>query len=1122
MMKTLPLLALLLWAASSLAAVIPVNSLPALQAVINNAAPGDVIVLANGVYTASANITINRQGTAAQPITITAETVGGAEITGTGGFYIASPSAHIVISGFVFTHSAGKAALARGTSFCKLLRNVYETPGAGDNLNVQGDDHELGYNTFRNKAALGQFLSIHGSGGPGASGSQAARRIWVHHNYFYRQLPGGGNGSETLQFGLSGFSLSTSNSLVEYNVFEQCDGENESLSVKVSGITVRYNTFKNCPAQFTLRHGNFNKVYGNYFLNTPGIRFFGDDHVIHSNHFEGCSIAINIGNGSAEVSEGGALTSHDRPDRVLITFNTLVGNATNIRQTSRTNGLGSTYITGAYNIIANSPFQAVQILGPSTNRVWKGNIVHNVTNNGGNIPDTSYIIADPLLARDITGTFHLQPGSPAIGMATDNFPAITTDMDGQPRSLPFDAGADQVSVAPVKAQLMDSSLVGPNAGNTAPVVGIQSPLSGAIFQAGQPVPFAADAISLTDSITHIRFLVNGVEVAADSSRPFRINWNAVYGRHTLSAIAYDANDRESAAATTQVIVNPAGAAVSITAPLNGSVLTGPVYLDLAASATDSLSAVSAVAFYNNGLLIGIDSVAPFLYRWMSPPIGNAVLQARSVNVNGDTAISANTAVSILSGHLDITDNGGIISGQYPNTSKPAENFPSLIDNNPATKYYRSGRTALWVQYQSAAPAIVVRYTLTSGNDRPARDPKDWRLLGSSNGTSWDTLDVRTGESFASRGLLKSYTVATNMQPYIYFRLDILDNNGETNTQLAEWELFEKRLQVISFDSIGTQRYGEGPVELSAVSSTGLPVAFSVTDGPATLEDNRLQLLAPGTVTVKAIAAGNDNYFAADTFQTFTVLKGLQELDFTPVEGKTYGDTTFALQATSSANLPVFFRLVAGPASLQDSMLTILGAGEITVRAIQAGNDFYEADSVEQTFTVQKASQFITFPAIEPQRRMKSVTLHASASTGLPVTYQVTSGMAMLTDSTVKLLDEGLVTIRATQAGNENYDTATAEQHILVLGPELVRDEVDITIYPNPTRGPLTVRLNKKLDRAYTFRVFDRAGNQVAYAIMPQGHGSATMSLNLTSLRRELYFIHVTDGVNKTVRMIVKL
>src|ERR1044072_7212943 len=95
--------------AMGLGATITVTSLSALQTAINNAAAGDVIILANGVYTANADITVNKQGTAAQPITIQAATIGGAEITGSNGFNIVSPAKYIIIKGFKFTHSASQA-----------------------------------------------------------------------------------------------------------------------------------------------------------------------------------------------------------------------------------------------------------------------------------------------------------------------------------------------------------------------------------------------------------------------------------------------------------------------------------------------------------------------------------------------------------------------------------------------------------------------------------------------------------------------------------------------------------------------------------------------------------------------------------------------------------------------------------------------------------------------------------------------------------------------------------------------------------------------------------------------------------------------------------------------------
>ncbi|GAA0544471.1 polysaccharide lyase 6 family protein [Chitinophaga japonensis] len=437
------------------AATIPVTSLSALQNAINNASPGDTIVLANGAYTAGTDITINRQGAASQPIVITAQTIGGAVISGTAGFSLVSPARYIVIRGFIFTHNASQATMSSGTSFCRWTQNIFETPGKGENLSISGNDHEIDYNTFRHKNAMGRFITIRGSG------SQIGQRIHIHHNYFHDHQPQTANGAESLQVGLSGYSLSSGNSIIEHNLFEECAGENELVSIKASAITFRYNTIRNCPAHFTLRHGNRNLVYGNYFINTPGMRIFGDDHRIYSNHFENCDPAINIGNGDGEVADGDALTVHDRPDRVLIAFNTLVNNPRNIYQAGRSNGLGATGITVANNIIQGGG-PAATLAGPYTGGAWSGNILYN-TNGDGDMPSSGYSVANPLLARDATGTFHLQAGSPAIGAATGSYPAVTVDMDGQPRTSPLDAGADEVSAAAVSARILTPDMVGPAA-----------------------------------------------------------------------------------------------------------------------------------------------------------------------------------------------------------------------------------------------------------------------------------------------------------------------------------------------------------------------------------------------------------------------------------------------------------------------------------------------------------------------------------------------------------------------------------------------------------------------------------------------------------------------------------
>lgn len=93
-----------------------------------------------------------------------------------------------------------------------------------------------------------------------------------------------------------------------------------------------------------------------------------------------------------------------------------------------------------------------------------------------------------------------------------------------------------------------------------------------------------------------------------------------------------------------------------------------------------------------------------------------------------------------------------------------------------------------VSIRRGASHIATSYSVTSANDFPARDPKNWSLQGSNNGTSWTTLDTRTGQTFASRFLTKTYTFS-NTTAYSYYRLNVTANNGGAELQIAEIGLY---------------------------------------------------------------------------------------------------------------------------------------------------------------------------------------------------------------------------------------------------------------------------------------------------------------------------------------------
>jgi predicted alpha-1,6-mannanase (GH76 family) len=131
--------------------------------------------------------------------------------------------------------------------------------------------------------------------------------------------------------------------------------------------------------------------------------------------------------------------------------------------------------------------------------------------------------------------------------------------------------------------------------------------------------------------------------------------------------------------------------------------------------------------------------------------------------------------------------GGTLTVQWP--GKNEANAPeNLTDKNKDGKYYNVGRKFFWAVFQTDEPVKLTAYSLMSANDWPTRDPKAWTLYGSNNNTTWTAIDRRENQTFLYRQTTLYYPVSTDSE-YCYFKLDIEENAGEKEVQLAEWQLF---------------------------------------------------------------------------------------------------------------------------------------------------------------------------------------------------------------------------------------------------------------------------------------------------------------------------------------------
>ena len=129
--------------------------------------------------------------------------------------------------------------------------------------------------------------------------------------------------------------------VVENNVFEDCDGDPEIVSVKSCDNIIRGNTFRRCLGTLCLRQGQRNLAEGNFFygegktaefegrtIGCGGIRGYGKDHLITGNYMEGLTgdtwdAGLTLTNGDATNSSTN-YSAHFLPENVQITGNTLI------------------------------------------------------------------------------------------------------------------------------------------------------------------------------------------------------------------------------------------------------------------------------------------------------------------------------------------------------------------------------------------------------------------------------------------------------------------------------------------------------------------------------------------------------------------------------------------------------------------------------------------------------------------------------------------------------------------------------------------------------------------------------------------------------------------------------
>lgn len=422
-----------------------------------------------------------------------------------------------------------------------------------------------------------------------------------------------------------------------------------------------------------------------------------------------------------------------------------------------------------------------------------------------------------------------------------------------------------------------------------------------------------------------------------------------------------------------------------------------------------------------------------------------------------------------------------------------------------------------VHYQDAVPDVI--QTLPATNTKTVDETITLNADVKDDGYSYQWF--KNGDSIKG-ATSSSYTISTIKSSHTGNYTCVVANGCNEVTSTPASLNVNKCPQTIDLTEIPAQVYSAGlTYTLPKTTNKGLVITYqSLNAKVATVTDNIITILSPGTAIITATQVGNEDYEeAAPISRQLIVNKRSQTITFGELPTKKYEDLPFTLPETTDEGLTITYTSTnTSVATVKGNTVTILKPGTTDIIASQAGDAYrYAATEVSQTLTVNKAAQAITFNSLSTKTYGDApFSLTKVSNKDLPIAYTSTDPtIASVEGNTVTINKPGTVQITASQTGNAYYSAAAPITQSLTI--RKANQVIDFANIESRVYGTADFELPAKTDKGQDI-VYSSSNTDVATIKGNVVHIVGAGTTNITAEQAGNDYYNPAIGVTQSLQV----